>query len=346
MMYFARTCIETTPWHSYHTSQDKQTITDNPNNMANLTAQEYAASKYHELTVKEPCTLTEFIAKQFSGMSRNKIKDILKGHGVSVDRKLVTQWDYPLTPGMTVRISKHRRSTELNNKWVKIIYEDKDIIVIEKSIGILSMAATAKQFCVKTVLDEYFQKRHFKCHAHVVHRLDRDTSGLMVYAKSIEAAQILERDWKGRVYDRRYVAVLSGKMEREGGTVESWLKDNKACITYSSPTDNGGKLAITHYHTLKATDSYSLVEMRLETGRKNQIRVHMQDLGHPVVGDVKYGVAGSPLGRLCLHAFRLYLYHPITGERMQFETPIPTNFQRLVDGNRIEQNEKDEEEEN
>lgn len=299
--------------------------------MANLTAQEYAASKYHEFTVKEPCTLTEFLAKQFSGMSRNKIKDILKGHGVNVDKKLVTQWDYPLTPGMQVRITKHRRSTELSNKWVKVIYEDKDIIVIEKAEGILSMAATAKQFCVKTVLDEYFQKRHFKCHAHVVHRLDRDTSGLMVYAKSIEAAQVLERDWKGRVYDRRYIAVVSGKMEKEGGTIQSWLKDNKACITYSSPTDNGGKIAITHYHTLKATDDYSLVEMRLETGRKNQIRVHMQDLGHPVVGDIKYGVGGSPLGRLCLHAFRLYLYHPITGERLQFETPIPTSFQRLVD---------------
>ncbi len=312
--------------------------------MANLSAQEYAASKYHEFTVKEPCTLTEYLAKQFSGISRNKIKDILKGHGVSVDRKLVTQWDYPLKPGMQVRISKHRRSTELSNKWVKIIYEDKDIIVIEKAEGILSMAATAKQFCVKTVLDEYFQKRHFKCHAHVVHRLDRDTSGLMVYAKTIEAAQVLERDWKGRVFDRRYVAVVSGKMEREGGTVESWLKDNKACITYSSPTDNGGKYAITHYHTLKATDDYSLVEMRLETGRKNQIRVHMQDLGHPVVGDVKYGINGSPLGRLCLHAFRLYLYHPITGQRMEFETPIPTTFQRLVDGKKNPQIEETKEE--
>ncbi len=301
--------------------------------MANLSAQEYAASKYHELTVKSPCTLTEYLSKQFSGISRNKIKDILKGHGVTVDRKLVTQWDYPLQPGMIVRVSKHRRSTELSNKWVKIIYEDKDIIVIEKTEGILSMAATAKQFCVKTILDEYFEKRHFKCHAHVVHRLDRDTSGLMVYAKTIEAAQVLERDWKGRVFDRRYVAVLSGKMEKEGGTVESWLKDNKACITYSSPTDNGGKYAVTHYHTLKATEDYSLVEMRLETGRKNQIRVHMQDINHPVVGDIKYGVGGSPLGRLCLHAFRLYLYHPVTGERMEFETPIPTPFKNLVDGN-------------
>lgn len=303
--------------------------------MRNLTGEQYAASKYHIFTVKEPCTLTEFIAKQMSGISRNKIKDILRGHGVAVDRKLVTQYDYPLQPGMEVQISKHRRATELTNKWVKIVYEDKDIVVIEKASGILSMAATARQFCVKTVLDEYFKHRHFKCHAHVVHRLDRDTSGLMIYAKTIEAAQKLEADWKGMVYDRRYVAVVTGCMEKEGGTISNYLMDNKNYITFSSPTDNGGKYAVTHFHTLQTSEEYSLVEMRLETGRKNQIRVHMQDLGHPVVGDPKYGILGmyvpNPLGRLCLHAYRLFFYHPITGQPMQFETPFPAAFKQLVE---------------
>lgn len=312
--------------------------------MSNLTGEQYAASKYHEFTVRTACTLTEFIAQQMSGISRNKLKDILRGHGVSVDRKLVTQYNYQLRPGNVVRISKHRRSTELQNKWVKIIYEDKDIIVIEKAQGILSMAATAKQFCVKTVLDEYFQRRHFKCHAHVVHRLDRETSGLMVYAKSIEAAQALEKNWKGMCFDRRYVAVVQGRMEREGGTLRSWLTDNKAYITYSTPVEEmtpeqaahrGSKLAVTHFHTLQVGDNYSLVEMRLDTGRKNQIRVHMQDIGHPVVGDPKYALPDqympNPLGRLCLHAFRLFLYHPMTGERMEFETPLPNAFVRLVE---------------
>ena len=304
--------------------------------MRNQTGESYAASKYREFTVREVCNISDFITKQMSGISRNKMKDILHGHGVYVDNQLVTRHDHPLQPGQTVRITKHRRSTELLNKWVKIVYEDKDIIVIEKATGILSMAASAKQFCVKTVLDEYFQRRHFKCHAHCVHRLDRDTSGLMMYAKSIEAAKIMQDDWKGRVFDRRYCAVLVGKMEKEGGTVQSWLTDNKAYITYSSPEDNGGKLAITHYHTLDAQEDYSLVEMRLETGRKNQIRVHMQDIGHPVVGDPKYGLEGmyvpNPLGRLCLHAYRLFFYHPITGERLEFETPIPTPFKQLVSG--------------
>ena len=295
----------------------------------NLTGEQYAATKYNEYRVREAMTLMEFLMKEMHGISRNRVKNILSGHGIAVDKKLVTQYNFPLKPGMVVRVSKHRRKTELDSKWLKIIYEDKDIIVIDKAPGILSMAATARQFCVKTILDEYFQRRHFKCHAHVVHRLDRETSGLMIYAKSIEAAQTLEADWKRRVFDRRYIAVVDGQMAQEGGTEESWLKDNKACITFSSPVDNGGKWAVTHYRRVKTTEDLTLVELRLETGRKNQIRVHMADLGHPVCGDMKYGNGRDPLHRLCLHAFRLYLYHPVTGERMEFETPYPTDFTAL-----------------
>lgn len=297
----------------------------------NMTGAQYARTKYNEYVVKEPCTITEFLQKQMSGITHNRLKDILRGHGINVNRTLVTQYDYQLQPGDTVQVSKHKRSSELQNQYVKIIYEDKDIIVIEKRAGILSMGATSKQYCVKTVLDEYFAKRRFKCHAHVVHRLDRDTSGLMVYAKSIEAAQILEEDWKGRVFDRRYVAVLCGRMPQEGGTCRSWLTDNKAYFTFSSPTDNGGKLAITHYRRLQQNDDFTLAEMRLETGRKNQIRVHMMDLGYPIAGDPKYGITRNPLHRLCLHAYRLFLYHPITGERLEFETPFPTQFVKITE---------------
>ncbi|WP_336594798.1 RluA family pseudouridine synthase, partial [Bacteroides acidifaciens] len=231
--------------------------------------------------------------------------------------------------GMIVRVSRHKRNNELKNKYIKIVYEDKHLVVIEKQPGILSMPAVAQQFSIKTILDEYFMRRHFKCTAHLVHRLDRDTSGLMMYAKSIEVQQILEEHWQEIVTDRRYVAVVSGRMEKEGGTISSWLKDNKAYVTYSSSVDNGGKYAITHYHTLDARDNFSLVELKLETGRKNQIRVHMQDLGHPVIGDVKYGNGSDPIGRLGLHAFRLNFYHPITGDLMSFETSFPTSFAKL-----------------
>ena len=260
------------------------------------------------------------------GISRNRAKDLLSGRAVSVDRKLTTRHDTPLRVGEVVRVSRHRQSTMLLNKYVKIVYEDKNIVVIEKSEGILSMASSPKQYCIKKVLDEYFEKRHFKCTAHVVHRLDRETSGLMIYAKDIETAKILEDNWHEMVYDRRYIALLCGSMKQEGGTVQSWLRESKSLVTYSSPTDNGGKFAVTHYHRLKSSDDFSLVEMKLETGRKNQIRVHMADLGYPVAGDQKYGNGRDPIHRLALHAFRLNFIHPITHEEMQFETPIPKEF--------------------
>ena len=298
--------------------------------MKNKTGIEYARSKYNEYVVREETTLLEFILKEMNGISRNRAKDILAGHGITVDRQQTTRYDLPLHPGQVVRISKHKGGTLLQNKYVRIVYEDKDLVVIEKAEGILSMPATAKQYSAKQVLDEYFERRHFKCTAHTVHRLDRETSGLMMYAKNLETAQVLEDNWQQIVYDRRYVAVVSGELEREGGTIQSWLKDNKAFITYSSPEDpGGGKFAVTHYHTLSTKPRYSLVELKLETGRKNQIRVHMQDIGHPVCGDRKYGDGTDPIGRLCLHAYRLHFYHPRTGEPMLFETPFPREFMKL-----------------
>ena len=293
--------------------------------MKNITGAAYAASKYIEIPVREETTLMEFLLKQM-GITKNRAKDLLSGRAVSIDRKLSTKYDTPLHPGEIVRVSRHRQNTMLLNKYVKIVYEDKDIIVIEKSEGILSMASTPKQYCIKNVLDEYFEKRHFKCTAHVVHRLDRETSGLMIYAKNIETARILEDNWHDLVYDRRYIALLCGEMKQEGGTARSWLKESKSFVTHSSPTDNGGKLAVTHFHRLEHNDQFSLVEMKLETGRKNQIRVQMADLGHPVAGDQKYGNGRDPIHRLALHAFRLNFIHPITNEDMQFETPIPRDF--------------------
>lgn len=301
--------------------------------MRNITGAAYAASKYIEIPVREENTLLEFLLKQM-GISKNRAKDLLAGRAVSVNRKLSTRHDTPLHIGEVVRVSRHRQSTMLLNKYVKIIYEDKDIVVIEKNEGILSMASTPKQYCVKNVLDEYFEKRHFKCTAHVVHRLDRETSGLMIYAKNVEVARILENNWHSMVYDRRYVALLCGKMDKEGGTVQSWLKESKSYVTYSSPTDNGGKLATTHYHRLWNNEDFSLVEMKLETGRKNQIRVHMADLGFPVAGDHKYGNGRDPLHRLALHAYRLNFFHPITHEEMQFETPIPKDFMKFFQENK------------
>ena len=285
--------------------------------------------EYDHYEVQQEQPLLDFLLEHVK-QTRTKIKLTLQGQGIKVNGKTVTQFDYPLLPGMKVAVSKTKRNQQqFKSRYVKIVYEDRWLIVVEKAVGILSMAAGHSTLNVKSVLDDYFKKSRQKCTAHVVHRLDRDTSGLMVYAKDIETEQILEHNWHQIVYDRRYVAVLSGEMEQDEGTVANWLKDNKAYVTYSSPVDNGGKYAVTHFYVLDRTPDLSLVEFKLETGRKNQIRVHASDMGHPVCGDVKYGDGFDPLHRLCLHAFLLCFNHPVTGEPMEFETPIPAQFKHL-----------------
>lgn len=285
--------------------------------------------EYWHFGVDEEQGLLDFLLAN-AKESRTKVKATLKGRGVKVDGKTITQFDFRLMPGMKVSVSKTKRNQNvLKNRLVKIVYEDRWLVVVEKAPGILSMAAGHSSLNVKAVLDDYFHKSRQNCRAHVVHRLDRDTSGLMVYAKDMETEQILEHNWHDIVYDRRYVAVVSGEIVEEGGTVASWLKDNKAFVTYSSPVDNGGKYAVTHFRVLDRTTDHSLVEFKLETGRKNQIRVHSADIGHPVCGDVKYGNGDDPLHRLCLHAYVLCFFHPVTRERMEFEMPVPSAFRSM-----------------
>ena len=284
---------------------------------------------YAVYTVEEDAQLLDWLIANLKGLSRNKVKDTLHGRGIKVNGKIVTQFDYPLTRGMKISVSKSKKNDTFKSRYVNLVYEDPYLVVIEKKPGILSMAAGHKSLNVKTVLDDYFRQTKQRCTAHVVHRLDRDTSGLMVYAKDMQTEQTLEHEWHNIVYDRRYVAVVSGEMEEDEGTIANWLKDNKAYVTYSSPVDNGGKYAVTHFHVLDRTTEHSLVEYKLETGRKNQIRVHSADMNHPVCGDVKYGNGDDPIHRLCLHAYMLHFFHPVTCARMEFETPIPSQFRML-----------------
>ena len=285
--------------------------------------------EYKHYDVKKEMPLLEYLLATLPG-SKNKIKDTLQGRGIKVNGKIVTQYDYPLMPGMKVSVSNSKKNDTFKSRYVNLVYEDQYLVVIEKKPGILSMAAGHSSLNVKSVLDDYFQKTRQGCRAHVVHRLDRDTSGLMIYAKDMETEQILEHEWHDIVYNRRYVALCSGEYEEQTGTVANWLKDNKAYVTYSSPTDNGGKYSVTHFYVLDRSPYHSLVEFKLETGRKNQIRVHTADMGHPVCGDVKYGNGDSPLHRLCLHAYVLCFYHPVTHRPMEFSTPIPSQFKEVI----------------
>ena len=279
-----------------------------------------------KFNVTESTQLMDFLMKKLDGISRSKVKRMLANKVVSVVGERTTQFDFALEPGMVVEIGKPTAKERFKNPWLDIVYEDKYLLVINKKEGLLTNSTTKEKDTAQSILNQYFIYTQQRCRAHTIHRLDRDTSGLMLFAKSKEVALAFEEDWKNTVYDRRYVAVVCGCVKDKGGVVKSWLKDNKAFITYSSPVDNGGKYAETYYETLYSTPKYSLLELQLETGRKNQIRVHMADIGHPVVGDVKYGNGDNSLGRLCLHAFKLCFHHPYKKRDMEFEAPFPSVF--------------------
>lgn len=281
---------------------------------------------YNHYTVEEPSMLLEWLLKNLNGYSRNKVKDVLQGRGIKINNKTVTRYDHALQTGDRISVSLTKKNDRFNSRYVHLIYEDKNLVVVEKLPGVLSMPVGRSSMNVKSILDDYFHRMHRPYNAHVVHRLDRDTSGLMIYAKDMSTEQLFEHQWGDLVYDRRYVALVSGEVMDDGGTITSWLKDDSRFITHSSPTDNGGKYAVTHFRTLQRGVDRSLLEFELETGRKNQIRVHAAEIGHPICGDKKYGNGDDPIHRLALHAYRLCFYHPVTHEQMEFETPIPQEF--------------------
>ena len=276
--------------------------------------------------VKQPDKLLNFVMQCLDGISRNKAKSILTHGGVTVDDRVQTHVDFPLDEGCIVKIRRHARPSSLNSRHYKILYEDQWIVVVDKQQGVLSMPVGSGSLNMKTLLDKHFSETHQRCTAHVVHRLDVRTSGLMVYAKSVDVQQRMTANWHATIIDRRYVAVVEGVMEEPAGRVESWLHDTDRMVVVSSPVDDGGKWAATEWEVVEQAESRALLFLHLLTGRKNQIRVHMADIGHPVVGDGKYGHQDDPGNRMCLHAFRLAFHHPVTGEPMYYETPIPRFF--------------------
>lgn len=281
--------------------------------------------------VDKTIELLSFLQQVMPETSRTKLKEIL-AHNVYVNGRRSTQFNFPLQPGMEVEIQKQGGKDRLRPRDLDIVFEDEHLFVVNKHEGLLSSSKNVADKTVITVLNRYLEATHQRCTAHVVHRLDRDTSGLLLVAKSKSVAMMLEENWKETVYDRAYVAVAWGNIEKDKGTIHTWLTDGQYCVL-SSPTDNGGKEAITHYIVKQRSRRYSLVELKLDTGRRNQIRVHLREMQHPVVHDPMYGYKDdvSPINRLGLHALRLCFKHPITQKRMQFETPIPQSFLKLME---------------
>ena len=223
-------------------------------------------NKFIEFKVREKSELLEFLIKAFNGISRNAAKSFLANRQVLVNMKLATQYNMELIPGMTVYVNRGKGQREFKNKYFSIVYEDPYLIVIEKNSGLLTIStASEKERTAHAYLNEYVRQSNKNGRVYIVHRLDRDTSGLLVFAKDEKTKKKLQDNWNDIVKERKYVAVLSGEIEKDSGTVTSWLMENKVYVTYSSPLKNNGDKAVTHYKTIKRANGYSLVELELET---------------------------------------------------------------------------------
>lgn len=285
--------------------------------------------KVTQWIVQEPAELMKELLDKLSKHGRNSVKSILARGQVTVEGKVITKYNHPLEQGQQVTVHFGRVIQEMKFAGLKIVHEDQDIIVINKEAGLLSIASpTEKELTAYRQLTEHVRRINPNNRIFVVHRLDRDTSGLMLYAKNEQTQQKLQNAWQDAVLERSYVALVEGAVRKPEGTIKSWLKESKTLLMYSSHKPNDGQEAITHYKVIQSNREYSLLEVHLETGRKNQIRVHMKDIGHPIVGDKKYGSRKNTIGRLGLHARILAFHHPTTGEIVRFETQIPGKLTR------------------
>ncbi len=282
--------------------------------------------------VKEENTLFDFAFKKMGSLSKTALKGYLAKGQISVNDKAITQYDYQLKMGDTVKIDFTKGTAGLKCAKISVIYEDDYIIVINKAEGLLSVATekNEKETAFRIIMN-HLKKQNKNNRLYIVHRLDRETSGLLLFAKQKETQMILQENWQRIVSEKKYYALVEGILEQKEGTIHTWLnEDVKSKKVYSSDFDNGGQESFTDYKVEKEyKKGYSLLSINLRTGRKNQIRVHMQCIGHPIAGDKKYGGSTSPIGRIGLHAEKLTLRHPITGQVMTFVAPLPEKITRF-----------------
>jgi len=283
-----------------------------------------------KIPVTEAGALLPFLLGNLKKASRNNVKSLLTHRQVFVDDVCVTHHDHNLLPGQTVLIKHHIIRSWSDKKMPDIVFEDRDMMVINKPAGLLSIACgTEKERTAYHMLTDCVRENNPNNRVFIVHRLDRDTSGLMLFAKNEKMKRALQENWADILLNRGYTAVVEGCPAASKGTVTSWLKETKTHLMYSSGIKGDGQQAVTHYSVVKSSGKYSILDIRIETGRKNQIRVHMKDIGHSIVGDRQYGTAKSSQKRLFLHAHLLEFRHPETGAVLRFETGIPNAFMRI-----------------
>ena len=268
--------------------------------------------------------LFNYLRNNLVSKSKNNIKSLLKNECVYVNNKLVTKYNYIVNKNDVIVIGKNIKKDNFN---LKIIYEDNDIIVVDKPTKILTISNDKeKEKTLYREVSNYLKKEKKK--VFVIHRLDFDTSGVIMFAKSQKVQQLYQDNWNNLAKVREYTAVVQGKTNNKGH-IESYLKMSKSLQVYSSKNKDG-LFSITDYERIKFNDKYSMLKILISTGRRNQIRCHMYDIGHPIVGDLRYKSKDNSLGRLALHANRLEIINPIINKLMIFTSEIPKEFYDIV----------------
>ena len=284
------------------------------------------------LTVEEETTLLPFLLLRVRDKSRNTVKGLLSRRQVLVDGEVVTRFDAPLAPGQRVELLP-KDSAGAAELPFPILYEDTGLIAVDKPAGLLSMGnERERRRTAYRAVSNYVKAREPGRRIFIVHRLDRDTSGVLVFAKDEKLKRALQDNWENVVKKRGYLAAVEGTLPRREGMVRSYLHETATHLVYSGPRGRQAKEAVTRYRMVAENRGYTLAAVEIDTGRKNQIRVHMQDLGCPIAGDRQYGAQTDPMGRLALHADVLVLTDPRTRRALTLRAPLPLPFRRLFPG--------------
>ena len=289
---------------------------------------QYGPDHIEAYTIDDPCQLLPFMMEKLAPKSRTEIKSYLQHGNVKHNGQVTTQFDEQLQHGDEILINFTRPFAQLKSRMARVLYEDNDIVVIEKKSGLLTVATgpNKREKTAQQIVDDYVYAEDGYSHAYVCHRLDQYTSGILIFAKNSYVQQMFRDSWTTYVVERMYLAIVEGCPRKPEGEVRSYLAEISAMKVYSTNNPEEGKLSVTRYKVIKTVGDYSQVDIQLLTGRKNQIRVHMSDMGCPIAGDKKYGAKTNPCGRLMLHNYALQFFHPITRENLRFELPIPSDF--------------------
>ena len=283
-----------------------------------------------EYKVEEKIILMEYLRKTLTKLSKNNIKSLLSKEMVVVNGSVQTKFNYPLKKGDRIVIRETKLKNKKYKKDINIIYEDEDIIVLNKPAGILTIGTSKeKEFTLYHFVSVYLKTKNKNNKTFIIHRLDKETSGIVVFAKNQKTKNIFQNNWERNILKRCYYAVVEGKLSNKEGTIKSYLKENSEYMVYSTNSKEG-KFSITNYKVLKENNKYSLIDLDIKTGRKNQIRVHLKENGNVIVGDKKYGSKINPINRMALHAYKLELIDPRTNKKISFRTNMPTSFNKLI----------------